>query len=246
MNLLVDIGNHRVKWALAAPDEWRVGESAAYGDGISTILDKIWRDLSAPDRVVISSVAGGEPTRQLEQWIAHYWSSQVYLVQAQAELLGVKNYYTNPVSLGSDRWAALIAARAMTRDPVCIVDCGTALTLDALSAQGEFLGGVILPGDASMRAGLLAHAQGIRETKGNAADCFARSTADGVAAGTLFGSIGAIERIIKEYRRALGKAMQAVITGGDAAELIPHLGFTAIVAPDLVLKGLALIAEQLP
>ena len=246
MNLLVDIGNHRVKWALAATDKWRVGESAAYGDGISTILDKIWRDLSAPDRVVISSVAGGEPTRQLEQWIAHYWSSQVYLVQAQAELLGVKNYYTNPVSLGSDRWAALIAARAMTRDPVCIVDCGTALTLDALSAQGEFLGGVILPGMATMRACLRTHTQGVRETSGNAADCFARSTADGVAAGTLFGSIGAIERIIKEYRRALGKAMQAVITGGDAAELIPHLGFTAIVAPDLVLKGLALIAEQLP
>ncbi len=246
MNLLVDVGNHRIKWAEASPGKWQVGDGAPYGDGMSAVLDKIWRDLSVPDRVVISSVAGGESTQQLQQWIAHHWSSRMHVVQAQVELLGVKNYYTNPVSLGSDRWAALIAARAMTQGPVCIVDCGTALTLDVLSAQGEFLGGVILPGVASMRACLLAHAQGIRETKGNAADCFARSTADGVAAGTLFGSIGAIERIIKEYRRALGKAMQAVITGGDAAELIPHLGFTAIVAPDLVLKGLALIAEQLP
>jgi len=246
MNLLVDVGNRRIKWALAAPGKWQVNDGVPYGDGMSAILDKIWRDLPVPDRVVISSVAGQEPARQLEQWIAHHWSSRIHIVQAQAELLGVQNYYTNPVSLGSDRWAALIAARAMTQDPVCVVDCGTALTLDALSVRGEFLGGVILPGVATMRASLLTHTQGVRETLGNAADCFARSTADGVAAGTLFGSVGAIERVIEEYRRRLGKAMQVIITGGDAAELVPHLRFSAVLAPDLVLKGLALIAEQLP
>jgi len=246
MNLLVDVGNHRIKWALAAPNKWRAGESAPHGEGMSTVLDKIWHDLAAPDRVVISSVAGKETTGRLQQWIAHHWSSRIHTVRAQAELLGVKNYYTNPASLGSDRWAALIAARAMTQDPVCIVDCGTALTLDALSARGEFLGGVILPGMAAMRASLLTHTQGIRETLGNAADCFARSTADGAAAGTLCGSVGAIERIIKEYRRVLSNAMQVIVTGGDAAELAPHLGFSAVVAPDLVLKGLALIAEQSP
>ncbi len=245
MNLVVDVGNHRIKWALAAPDKWQVGESATHAHGMQGALDQIWRDLPRPDKVVISNVAGLKTMQEMERWIARYWSSRVYAVQAQAELLGVKNYYARPTRLGSDRWAALIAARAMTRAPICLVNCGTALTLDALSAQGEFLGGVILPGLATQRACLLTHTQGVREVEGNSADCFARSTADGVAAGTFFGCLGAIERIIGEYRRVLGEPMQVLITGGDAAQLLPHLSFTAMPAPDLVLKGLALIAEQL-
>jgi type III pantothenate kinase len=157
--------------------------------------------------------------------------------------LGVTNRYHEPATLGADRWAALIAARQQSQAAQCVVDCGTAMTVDALSAAGEFLGGVILPGISMARAALLANTQGIRVAEGDEGSCLARATGDGVAAGSVFGLAGAIERIVAEQRRALGADARVLVTGGDAPRLLPLLRGSVTHEPELVLKGLKLIAE---
>jgi type III pantothenate kinase len=244
MNLLIDLGNTRLKWALHAPGLWRT-QAAVLEDDMPSLLDRAWHDLETPRKVVVCSVANPARRQTLEKWLQKHWSITPQIVRAQAEQLGVKNLYRQPEQLGVDRWVALIGARGLTTSAACVVDCGTAVTVDALSADGEFLGGAIFPGLRLLRDSLVQGTAGISATAGDAIDCLARSTVDGVAAGTLFGLAGAVERLIDEYRRTLGESMKVFLTGGDAPELATKLRAAHTPVPDLVLKGLASIADTL-
>ncbi|MDH3672105.1 MAG: type III pantothenate kinase [Gammaproteobacteria bacterium] len=245
MNLLVDLGNTRIKWVWSGPDEWRPAASLREGRSTETLLDEAWSGMASPSKVVVASVASADVLQALERWIADRWASHVYVVRPQAELLGVKNGYHRPETLGADRWAALIAARRLVSGAACIVDCGTALTIDALASDGRFLGGVIFPGLRVLRTSLVQATSGIAETSGNGADCIARSTEDAVAAGTQFGLAGAIERILNEHRDRLGPEMKVLLTGNDAPVVLSKLAQPVEEIPDLTLKGLAIIAEEL-
>lgn len=243
MKLLVDLGNSRLKWAWAAASQWTPGGSEAHpGADLAVLLDSVWGVHPAPRQVVLASVAAAARTQELIDWLQRRWALMPHVVRAQAALLGVQNRYEDPSRLGADRWAALIAARALTPHAACVVDCGTAVTLDALSANGDFLGGVIMPGLRLAPQCLLGHTQ-LREIDGEDMHCFARNTGDGVAAGTLFGLAGGIDRIIEELSSALGATARVIVTGGDASRIVPRLRHPVIEAPDLVLKGLALIGE---
>jgi len=246
LRLLIDLGNTRLKWAQQTTGDWRTDVAALAGRDVVPLLDKVWRAIPAPEKIVISSVSSPETLQVVTHWIERNWSIPPHVIRAQAEQLGVKNGYTDPATLGADRWAALIAVRGLTALPACIVDCGTAVTVDALSADGEFLGGVIFPGLHLLRNSLTHGTQGIKKVAdGNDAECLARSTADGVAAGTLFGLVGAMEHLIQEYRKTLGEGMQIFLTGGDAPRLAPRLKLSVTRMPDLVLKGLARVADSL-
>jgi type III pantothenate kinase len=244
MNLLVDLGNTRMKWALSGSDEWRPAARLRKGLSPETLLDEAWSGLAAPSKVVVANVAGAQALQALERWIAGRWACPVHVVRPQTELLGVKNGYHRPQTLGADRWAALIAARRLVSGAACIVDCGTALTIDALASDGRFLGGAIFPGLGVLRTSLVQAANGIADTSGDDADCMARSTEDAVAAGTRFGLVGAIERILNEYRDRLGSDMCVLLTGNDASVVLPKLAQPVEEIPDLVLKGLAIISEE--
>lgn len=245
MKLLVDVGNSRLKWAWAAAGRWTPGGSEAHpGADLPALLDSVWGIHPRPRQVVLASVAAPARTQELIAWLQARWGLSPHVVRAQPALLGVQNRYDDPTRLGADRWAALIAARALTPHAACVISCGTAVTVDALSATGEFLGGVILPGLRLARQCLLTHTQ-LREIDGEDMHCFARNTGDGVAAGTLFGLAGGIDRVIDEFSSALGATARVIVAGGDAARIVPRLRHPAIEAPDLVLKGLALIGETL-
>jgi type III pantothenate kinase len=244
LNLLIDLGNSRLKWAQQAPGLWRT-EAALLEHPMSSLLDRLWRDMDAPRKIVLCSVSTSERMQALEKWVQARWSVTPQIVRAQAEQLGVQNRYRQPEQLGVDRWVALIGARGLTSSAACVVDCGTAVTVDALSANGEFLGGTVFPGLRLLRDSLVQGTAGIPVTEGDATDCLARSTADGVAAGTLFGLVGAVERLIDEYRRTLGATTQVFLTGGDAPALAARLRTAHTPVPDLVLKGLARIADTL-
>ena len=244
MNLLIDLGNSRLKWAQHAPGLWRA-EAALLEQPMSSLLDRLWRDMDAPRKIVLCSVSTSERMQSLEKWVQARWSVVPQIVRAQTEQLGVRNRYRQPEQLGVDRWVALIGARGLTSSAACVVDCGTAVTVDALSAEGEFLGGAVFPGLRLLRDSLVQGTAGIPVTEGDASDCLARSTDDGVAAGTLFGLAGAVERLIDEYRRTLGATTQVFLTGGDAPALAARLRTAHTLVPDLVLKGLARIADNL-
>lgn len=241
MNLLVDLGNSRVKWAVSTPNSWRLGSVPAHD--IPAALDMNWPDLPVPTKIVIASVADQERCGVLTQWIARRWSLAAKLLEPQREQAGVKNLYRDPAQLGADRWAALIGARQMTQTAACVVDCGTAITVDALSPDGEFRGGVILPGLALMRRSLAQGTSGIVVASGDDSSCMSLSTADGVAAGTLFGLAGAIDRLILEQRRSVGRELSVFVTGGDAPIIAAKLQSAFTEVPDLVLRGLARVAE---
>ena len=243
MNLLIDLGNSRLKWAAATPDAWQVHNVPARDP--STVIDQNWRELPPPNKTVIASVADRERLDSLTQWIEQHWSLTPHVLKSQSEQLGVKNCYFEPGQLGADRWAALIAARHMISSSACVVDCGTAVTVDTLSPAGEFLGGVIFPGLGLLRASLIQATAGLRSETGDERQCPARSTADGIASGTLFGLAGAIDRVLEEVQRSLDLPLSILITGGDAPVLAPRLKASVTEIPDLVLRGLARVAESL-
>jgi type III pantothenate kinase len=267
MNLVLDLGNSRCKWALARPpgmaevrsakpslrgqtqeqvfrnDDLAPGSAFAYGENFVHTLDAAFGGLARPERVAAVSVASAAHTEALAHWVQSHWGLDVQRIVACAAQLGVTNSYKDPARLGADRWAALIAARARHTNAVCVVDCGTALTVDALDSNGVFRGGVILPGLALMRDALLRRTQGVRDAQGDTGSVLAITTADGVVAGTLFGLVGAIDRILDEQAAMLGVAPQVLITGGDAQPVLALLRHAHHHVPDLVLEGVAHIVH---
>lgn len=243
MNLVFDLGNSRLKWALADPG-LQPGGALPYGEGFVDRLEATFDAYARPKRVLAVSVAAAENTELLARWLKARWNLVLEQVSAQAAQLGVTNSYAEPTRLGADRWAALIGARARASGSVCVVDCGTAVTIDALDAEGVFRGGVILPGLALQREVLLRRTRGIRAADGTASSCLARDTADAVAAGTLHGLAGAIDRILDKQAAALGAEPQVLITGGDAPAVQPCMQHASTHVPDLVLEGVARIAAQ--
>ena len=236
MNLVLDLGNSRCKWALAVAG-LKPGGVLAYGDDFARALDRAFEPLARPAQVAAVSVAGTAHSDTLAQWVKRHWNLDLMRFSARAAQCGVTNTYKDPAQLGADRWAALIAARARVPGAACVVDCGTAVTVDALDASGAFRGGVILPGLALMRSSLLQGAQGIHAAAGHAGSCLARTTADAVAAGVLYSLAGAIDRILDEQAAALGASPQVLLTGGDAQALLPLLRHAVSLVPDLVLEG---------
>jgi type III pantothenate kinase len=241
MNLVLDLGNSRCKWALANA-ALAQGGALAYGDDFTQALDSSFSALPRPQHVAAVCVAASGHLQTLTQWVQRRWGLELRAIVTRAVQLGVTNTYKDPARLGADRWAALVAARARLSGAVCVVDCGTALTIDALDENGVFRGGVILPGLTLMRDALL-RTHGVREVLGDAGSALAQSTADGAAAGTLLGLAGAIDRILDEQATLLGAAPQIVITGGDALPLCALLRHVAQYTPDLVLEGVARIVH---
>ena len=246
MNLLVDLGNARIKWARSQMGSWQTAAAFFHDQPLDQLLDKLWADVPVPDKVVVTCVTDPKILHAMDRWVLRRWSLQAHVLKAQRELLGVKNHYREPGTLGADRWAALIAAHRMSTGPLSVVDCGTAVTVDALSAQGDFLGGVILPGMQLLRSSLVGATYEIRDINGDDTTCLGLSTADAVTGGSAFGLAGAIERVLTEQVTQLGKGARVLLTGGDAPRVLPRLQVHAPIehVPDLVLRGLALIAEE--
>ena len=133
--LLIDAGNTRLKWAVVEDGHWCAQGNTDYAD---------WAALKAlltpGTDCFIASVASAAHEQQLATLLGVAGISATWLT-SEAGFAGVKNSYLNPLQLGVDRWMGLIAARQRTREPVLVVSVGTAMTVDALSAEGVFLGG---------------------------------------------------------------------------------------------------------
>lgn len=245
MNLFIDLGNTRLKWVFSQAGIWRPEALVYRGADFAAHLDRVFGGKQAPAGVWVCCVAGESARQTLANWTEARWGRLPVFIQSKAATLDVRNGYRDPGSLGADRWMALLAARQLVPGPVCVIDCGTAVTVDALAADGQFLGGVILPGLELMRHALVHGTSGLVSSEGSAATCQARSTADAIAAGVLYGLCGAIERIVTEHRALLGAEARVVLTGGDADRLKEYLGFAVMHVPDLVLRGIARVAESL-
>jgi len=242
--LVFDLGNSRWKWAPARAGLQDTGCALAYGDDFSRALDAAFSSFSRPERAAAVSVAASHHADTLAGWLKARWGIELQRFSAVQQEFGITNSYRDPARLGADRWAALVACRRRTQSACCVVDAGTAVTIDALDANSVFRGGVILPGLGLQRASLLQTAAGIHEADGPELNALACTTADAVASGTLIGLAGAIDRVLDEQSRLLGMSPAVILTGGDAPHLLPHLMHSVMVVPDLVLEGVAFMVES--
>ncbi len=239
--LAIDAGNTRTKWGLFDCNDWVETGSIANAD-IHTPedLNAVWKKLPAFERAVISNVAGENFAALLQ---ASLPGISANIIQPAAQGCGVNNGYENPAQLGSDRWAAIIAAWDLTRAACVVVSAGTALTVDAISPRGEFMGGLIAPGLNTMKNSLLANTVGISSAQGEW-QSFPISTADAVHTGALTAMAGVVNAMWLRLAH-IGARPCLIMTGGDALELNGALSDQAEIRPNLVLEGLILLDKEM-
>lgn len=238
--LVIDAGNTRIKWGVHDGRDWRA--LGAVETTQSSRLGRQWRDAPPVERAIASNVAGTEVGAHLGAACAQL-GVELTTIRSENARLGVSNAYRDPAQLGSDRWAALVAAHRLEPGHKLVVNVGTALTIDALAADGRFLGGLIVPGPALMRRSLDRGTAGLRLTEG-AFDDFPRSTPDAITSGAIQAAAGAVARLGEAMSRRGMPAGRVVLSGGAAAEIAPHLPFACAIHENLVLEGLALMARH--
>ena len=242
MILAVDAGNSRVKWAThdgrAFVHEGRVANAELAS------LASQWAGIPAPSAIVIANVAGDAVGKELAA-LAQRWPIAPRWAASSQSQCGVINGYRDPTQLGVDRWAALIGARSLSTRACVVVNAGTAMTVDALGASGEFLGGFIAPGFDLMRESLAANTALLTSERGEFA-FFPRTTRDAIATGSVQSLCGAVERMHSALLDDGQEDADIVISGGTGELLARHLGRPAKFVEKLVLLGLVQIGREKP
>ncbi len=240
MKLLCDLGNTRLKWAFWDGALSGFGSAGYVGehDFTSALLGL----KEVPSLVAAISVAPRfHPL--FTEFCERHWRVTPRWYRARREAAGIRSLYEPPETLGADRFAALVGARARTgRRSVSVVDCGTAITVDALDGEGVFQGGVIMPGMAASAEALRRTAEGLAVTDSVAvASVLGRRTHDAVRGGLVIGAAGAIDRVLGEQRSQFADDPLVLVTGGDAEILSPYLKSRHEIVPHLTLEGLVVM-----
>jgi type III pantothenate kinase len=245
MKLLIDFGNTRLKWARQVDASARPGGVFAHvGVPLVTELRREWADIARIDAVFVASVVSVAREAELEGFVRERFGCRVHFVRSPAAALGIRNAYAEPHRLGVDRFLALAAAHARKPRLQVLVSAGTALTIDAIDAQGEHLGGLIVAGPQQMRHALVAATARVDAFDGRLRE-LPRSTADAVVSGSLYAAAGAIDRFRANVEHRCGVVPSLLLGGGGGDELEPLLEPLERVH-DLVLHGLALWAQAAP
>lgn len=251
--LLVDIGNTRIKWALldgadlgraraAVHSGWRAADYARRLFAAARVPGR------APARAMVASVAGPD-VNQAFATAARRAGVAARFVSVPRRGGGVTVGYAEPWRLGVDRFAAVVGAHEIFGGvPVCVVGVGTAMTIDLVDAEGRHRGGVIVPAPNLMVQTLLSQTHGIRRrAHGGAAGgrgIFGRSTRDAIERGSRYAAAALVDRAVEEGSGLLGREPLAVLTGGEGGAVRPLVRSRCIGVPDLVLRGLAVLARE--
>lgn len=240
--LLFDLGNTR--WKVAP---WRDGEIGTVLSGAHSgqplpndVFELIAGDL---DEAYVASVAAADVTDPLLAVLEHDLGMRVHQVTATQAMPNLRSGYRRPEQLGVDRLMAMVAARAATTAPLCVIDAGTAVTLDFVAADGRHLGGFILPGVRMFRDCLLANTSIPRDARVTDGDVLGRDTPTAVALGARYAVSGIVETFLSGSRALFGaQRADIVVGGGDAAAFVDLLPARCITLEHLVLRGLAVVA----
>lgn len=237
MLLAIDAGNSFVKWGYHDGDVWQSQERVSLKAFCIEPLRYLDRP---PTRAVISNVAG----KEFQEALKCAWpNTDLCWVKAKAQACGIRNRYDAPAQLGSDRWAALIAARAMRSESCLVISIGTALTVDMLADSGDYLGGLIAPGPQLMFDALRQGTDAIQSLVGNFAP-FPRNTADAVQTGVIAALLGVIERAEAIFEEKQKGGVACILSGGAANIIAPYLNRAYQLVDNLVLEGLLILAKE--
>lgn len=243
MILELDIGNSRIKWRLLGTKDHLLEVRGRVADP-AELARAIPADLSL-ERLRIACVRPGEALDRVRQWALSAHGLVPEIAKVVPSCRGVRIFYGDPARLGVDRWLAMLAARSLSGGACTVIDCGTALTIDALDDTGQHLGGFIVPGLALSTRALTEHT-GIRllGARRVAALTPGHSTEDAVYNGALALLVALIERTVGgNIAAAAGEGYPVFLTGGDASLIGASLSLAGAAirqVPDLVFDGLAL------
>jgi type III pantothenate kinase len=243
--LLVDIGNTRVKWAVLRGSKVGRMQAALHG-GKPAALRALVRGVRDVRYVVAVNVASAQLERALAAEVRQRFGIKPQFITSTREVLGVRNGYRDTWRLGADRWVGAVGAfHLLGGRPVVVANVGTALTIDAVDAQGKHLGGAIVPGPSTMIESLLAGTHGIRKRAGGKSSLrslFAADTASALGAGATHAAAAFIDRATSEAAAVMGARPVLILTGGAAPSLRTYIKSKSRMAPDLVLRSLAVFA----
>jgi type III pantothenate kinase len=241
MNLLVDMGNTRLKWAVMLNSRLTPGRALDNSRLNRHELVEAWKALPIPRRLAIACVSANFLLELVLAVAAELWSNlEIIRVKSQAQAFGVCNAYRQPEKLGVDRWLAIVAATHYYRLPACIADCGTAITVDMVDIKGHHQGGMISPGLTLMRKSLAEGTEALQLSETDYMFGLANATEAAIYSGTLSAAVGLIEHVLAKQP----DSVQLILTGGDAALISQHLKSKPVIDADLVLRGLAIAVEN--
>jgi len=248
--LALDVGNTRLKWALYEGP--RIGaRMLAHGvqflENIESLTEGDWRSLRPPERIVGCVVAGDAVRRRVQDQL-DLWDIPVSWVVSSAAEAGLVNGYDHPSRLGADRWVAMVGARQRLlargeRKPCVLVMVGTAVTVEAIDAEGKFLGGLILPGHGIMLRALESGTAGLHVPTGEVRN-FPTNTSDALTSGGTFAIAGAVQRMVDHLRQHTGQEPVCIMTGGAGWKMAPSMTVPFELVESLIFDGLLAIAQH--
>lgn len=234
MNLLLDLGNSRLKWACAENNLLQLGQPLPHSDMTPQTLRTLWRNLR-PEKMGISCVGKAELLNVITTVTRELWKDiPIHFATSQAQAFGVKNGYAQAEKLGIDRWLAMCAARQKTNFSVCVADCGTAITVDVLNEKGEHQGGLICAGLTLMKNALALNTAHLPFVSSSLKMGLAIDTEAAIYNGTLFSACGLIENVMQKQP----ENTKLFLTGGDAKIIASQLNCIFTLEENLVLEGL--------
>jgi type III pantothenate kinase len=252
MLLAIDIGNTNITLGLYQGDQlgprWRLATvhdrmPDEYGLQFLGLLSHTGIQPSDLKGISIGSVVP-PLTGKVVEACRNYLSTEPLVVDTGVKT-GVRIRYDDPRAVGADRIVDAAAVHRLYGGPACVVDFGTATTFEAISAEGEFLGGAIAPG-----IGIAAEALFLRTAKLPRVDlqrppfAIGRNTVHSMQSGLLFGYVGLVEGMVARFRGELGQDMKVIATGGLAEIVARETKVIDIIAPWLTLDGLRIVWEM--
>jgi type III pantothenate kinase len=252
MLLVVDVGNTQTHFGTFRGDQllehWRfatVRESTAdeLGARLRALLELRGVGLADLDASIVSSTV----PQLAPEWaaMAKRYLSHEMLVVGPGIRTGMPLRYDNPREIGADRLVNAVAAYAKVGGACIVVDFGTAITFDPVSARGEYLGGIIAPGvEISLEALTSRAAKLPRIDLVPPRTLIGKTTVDAIRSGVIFGFAGQVDAIVRRLRAELGEETETIATGGLAASIVPFTETIDEVDDLLTLNGLKLLHER--
>jgi len=253
MKLLIDIGNQRLKWL--TKDTWGTiydrGIINHQTDSFEVKMKTQFGNLSKPSSVWIINTFKKDMIDKVARFAQDKWAMSPNYIQSVRQIAGVTNSYSLPLQLGTDRWAAIIAARKLVKPiiGVIVIDAGTAVTVDYVDSKGFFKGGVIIPGIETMKKALNAQIEKITisvvtHNKRQSINMLNIDTQSAVVNGANLAVVSAIDSGILRLKKITGENVKVLITGGDARRVIEMSDHQLCLEDDLVLQGIDIIAQE--
>ncbi|MBL1143233.1 MAG: type III pantothenate kinase [Proteobacteria bacterium] len=243
MNLLLDIGNSSVNWAKQEQEAFI--SSGVFSYTKTNFEKEIIENLSSfekPSNVLVSNVAGDSIFILLNDWTKEHWQQDCWQPCVSTHYKELTNSYEDTEQMGLDRWLAMIAAWEMNQTALCLVGCGTALTIDLIDASGKHSGGYIIPGIELMQKTLVDNTVQINTNIRTMPSIeYAQDTQTAVNNGSFLAAVSIIDHTVKTFSDESNSGVKCIMSGGMASSIKSLLNHPFEYEPNLVLMGLSML-----